>query len=123
MLTVVTALEQELDLLVAKILGVKILKSGAGPTARYLYTPKRSAYRIWTPSTNWKQGGPIIEDALIYVMPGCGALGTVFMWDARIDDPEGEPWEASGPTPLIAAMRCFVLSRLGEEVEFPGQLV
>ena len=27
-----------------------------------------------------------------------------------------------GPTPLIAAMRCFVVSRLGDEVEIPEEL-
>ena len=27
-----------------------------------------------------------------------------------------------GPTPLIAAMRCFVASRLGEEVDMPEEL-
>lgn len=30
--------------------------------------------------------------------------------------------EASGPTPLIAAMRAFVASKLGEEVEVPDEL-
>ena len=28
-----------------------------------------------------------------------------------------------GPTALIAAMRCFVASRLGDEVEVPEELV
>lgn len=28
-----------------------------------------------------------------------------------------------GPTPLIAAMRCFVASKLGDEVEIPEELV
>lgn len=27
-----------------------------------------------------------------------------------------------GPTPLIAAMRCYVASRLGDEVEIPEEL-
>ena len=29
---------------------------------------------------------------------------------------------AAGPTPLIAAMRCYVVSKLGEEVEVPDAL-
>ena len=28
-----------------------------------------------------------------------------------------------GPTPLIAAMRCFAASRLGDEVDVPDELV
>lgn len=31
--------------------------------------------------------------------------------------------ERRGPTPLIAAMRCYVASKLGEEVEVPDSLV
>jgi hypothetical protein len=29
---------------------------------------------------------------------------------------------AFGPTPLIAAMRCYVISKLGDEVEVPDEL-
>ena len=28
-----------------------------------------------------------------------------------------------GPTPLIAAMRCYVASKLGDEVEVPEELL
>ena len=30
--------------------------------------------------------------------------------------------EEQGPTPLIAAMRCYVASQLGDEVEIPGEI-
>lgn len=30
--------------------------------------------------------------------------------------------EGSGPTPLVAAMRCYVASKLGDEVELPEEL-
>ena len=67
------------------------------------------------PSENWGDGGPIIEREKI-------ALDT---W--------GEEWlatriegsaisEAIGPTPLVAAMRCYVVSQLGDEVEVPDEL-
>jgi hypothetical protein len=67
-------------------------------------------------STDWVQGGPIIERERI-------ALDT---WDegwlaTRIEDPAIS--EAIGPTPLIAAMRCYVASRLGDEVEVPNELM
>jgi hypothetical protein len=29
---------------------------------------------------------------------------------------------SSGPTPLIAAMRCYVASKLGDEIEIPENL-
>lgn len=71
----------------------------------------------WTPlfSTNWSQGGPIIEREGINI--GCHLDGAE--WVAR--NYWGE-YESIGPTPLIAAMRCFVASRLGDEVEIPEEL-
>ena len=66
------------------------------------------------PSTDWAQGGPIIEREGITVRRYTDAL-----WDAsmgRLD------YVADGPTPLIAAMRCYVASKLGEEVEVPHGL-
>jgi hypothetical protein len=31
-------------------------------------------------------------------------------------------YQEHGPTPLIAAMRCFVASKLGDEIEIPKEL-
>jgi hypothetical protein len=73
------------------------------------------------PSTCWSQGGPIIE------REGIGSW--MYQWNEQ-----GEPeagWYAedrdgdhvrTGPTPLIAAMRCYVASKLGEEIEIPEGL-
>ena len=64
-------------------------------------------------STVWAQGGPIIE-----------------RYHPNPNTPGWEPWvattksyRADGPTPLIAAMRCFCASRLGDEVEIPKELM
>lgn len=69
---------------------------------------------VWQPTTNWSQGGPIIEREWI----GIEAWNEESPWRA---DKSGEH-EQFGPTPLIAAMRCFVASKLGEEVEVPDEL-
>lgn len=69
----------------------------------------------------WEAAGPIIERERIQV---------VF----RVTDGNGGGyWEAanlftdtygySGATPLLAAMRCYVSSKLGSEVEIPGELL
>ena len=63
-------------------------------------------------STNWAQGGPIIERERIELEHDG------FIWWARIKADE----DYSGPTPLIAAMRCYVASKLGDEVEIPEEL-
>jgi hypothetical protein len=69
----------------------------------------------FNPSTDWRQGGPIIERERI-------GLGHEIC--------EGRPYwvatgylvEECGPTPLIAAMRCYVASKLGDEIEVPKEL-
>ena len=67
---------------------------------------------IFNPSTNWSQGGPIIEREEICVLAPVRGL-----WRGR---KEGRT--QYGPTPLIAAMRCYVASKLGDNIEIPEEL-
>jgi hypothetical protein len=80
----------------------------------------------WNPSTNWAQGGAII------------AREKLGMWfcdevvDAETDVMvRGAAWYAetfegehgvTGQTALIAAMRCYVASKLGDDVNLPEGL-
>jgi hypothetical protein len=85
-------------------------------------------------STDWSQGGPIIEREHIQVCPTItdGGYRTSESMDAvkaLIILPNGrtkfDPYAVIteyGPTPLIAAMRCYVVSKLGSEVEVPDEL-
>ena len=68
-------------------------------------------------STDWAQGGPIIEREAIQLTPDEYA-GT---WAAYMTN-AGEPYDGTGTTPLIAAMRCYVASKLGDEVDVPKEL-
>lgn len=71
-------------------------------------------------STDWRQGGPIIEREKITVAYNFDAE----RWEADTLTEEGDGFHNSyGPTPLIAAMRCFVASKLGDEVDVPGELM
>jgi hypothetical protein len=77
-------------------------------------------------STDWAQGGPIIERekiTLLWQPPStehyCGNRWFATTGDVREEDTLGEHHETS---PLIAAMRCYVASKLGEEVEIPKEL-
>ena len=71
----------------------------------------------YTPSTDWGQGGPIIEREGIQLTPD-EYMGT---WTAYTTM-EGEPYEYTGPTPLIAAMRCYAASKLGDNIDIPAEL-
>ena len=71
-------------------------------------------------STNWSQGGPIIEQWAISLSPDEFITGNT-RWCAVCIN-EGEGFEQFGPTPLIAAMRCFVASKMGDEIDIPKEL-
>ena len=83
-----------------------------------------------TYSTDWAQGGPIIERELLEVTPRFHSAGYVhpngqWYWMAFVLGPNNmdENFEQSGPTPLVAAMRCFVASELGDNVDIPKELL
>ena len=71
----------------------------------------------YAPSTDWAQGGPIIEQEAITVSQGSPVLGLEWMACDR-----GSSCIQHGPTYLIAAMRCYVASKLGDEVDVPEEL-
>lgn len=86
------------------------------------YAPIKKGRTAPPYSTDWAQGGPIIERELIRVVaPSIQGID----WTALIQHhPIGlNNWsQGFGPTPLIAAMRAFVASKLGYEVEVPEEL-
>jgi Protein of unknown function (DUF2591) len=67
----------------------------------------------YTPTKSWAQGGPIIERETLEIVPICP--GT---WQAIAMT---QDWY-NGRTPLEAAMRCYVASKLGDEIEIPDEL-
>ena len=67
------------------------------------------------PSTEWNDGGPIIERERISIVHG--GMGD---WHAFMGDPqEGVAGDGEGLSPLIAAMRAYVASKFGDKVELP----
>jgi len=84
-------------------------------------------YVEFAPSTNWAQGGPIIEawgaevGLSLYHDPECPWISVPPspVWVAMSN---GFRLREAGPTPLVAAMRCYVASKLGDEVDIPKEL-
>lgn len=70
---------------------------------------------IWNPSFDWSQGGPIIQRERIHLdawddKPNwLASSGDVYIARDNINE--------TGTTPLIAAMRYYVLNKLGSEVD------
>jgi len=75
----------------------------------------------YSPSTDWSQGGPIIEreQLNLVVRRNCASEDVWGKWSSCIG--YGREFYY-GPIPLIAAMRCYVASHLGETVDVPEEL-
>lgn len=69
------------------------------------------------PATNWAQGGPLIEREKITLKPN-GPIWVAYAKGKLVDI----VYPMEGQTPLIAAMRAFVISKLGETVGVPEEL-
>lgn len=83
----------------------------------WLYTGDgEDDFLIEKTSTDWSQGGLIIDQEKISVIHMEGTQH----WVARKFQPTCDTTPKSeGPTLLIAAMRCYVASKLGDEVDVP----
>lgn len=116
-------IDHSLDWAVAKCLGatpVAVRKNYS--KGWFLYAHSNATIPLEY-STNWSQGGLIIEreklelrcndyewQAFCFGFPVSRAHSGTRTW-------------AAGPTPLIAAMRCFCCTKLGDEVDVPDELV
>ena len=100
-----------LDWAVAKCVGIKFVNNG-----------------VFRPTVNWAQGGPIIEHQRITLKPAKESVTTAkgAKWVAigcEVANEDGMRITCYGPTPLIAAMRCYVVSKLGDtEIDVPEEL-
>lgn len=111
-----------LDWMVAKCEGIKLCLApfpGAKNFVMVGYSSKGefATSHQYLPTTSWAQGGPIIDREKIAVWPDHDT-GRYF---ASAD--EGRGTDYSGDTLLIAALRCCVASKLGDEVEVPDEVL
>lgn len=120
-----------LDWAVARCEGYKDLRwNHKDCVERHLMmTPPRAAYGpvfLWELgySTDWSIAGPIIERenvTLSYDEDSQTYSAYVSLFRQR-GMSNRTRWR-SGPTPLVAAMRCYVASKLGDEIEIPEELL
>ena len=78
----------------------------------------------YQPSTNWAQGGPLIEKYGITIADHSpGHRFKIKGWVAWRGNRDPDMGWNNQPTPLIAAMQCIVATELGDEVELPEGLL
>jgi hypothetical protein len=76
------------------------------------YYDRRNTFNF---STDWAQGGPIIEREGISINSHLDG----YEWFAR------DYWgmnEQAAEKPLVAAMRCYIATKLGDTVDIPDEL-
>jgi hypothetical protein len=71
-------------------------------------------------SHDWAQGGPIIEREKMDIHWANGCFAARIVNFGNLDQ---IPKTYFAKTQLVAAMRCFVKSKLGDEVEIPDELL
>ena len=121
-----------LDAAVAKAEGLRFDMNRFAPDAAWTcyitvgFTDDHGAFvrRVFAPSTAWEHGGPIIERERIstFTLPNSDEWGAIQIGHGHSFDTDwldGCDRLAQGPTPLIAAMRAYVMSKLGAKVELP----
>lgn len=78
-----------------------------------------SRQQSYYPSSNWAQGGLIIEREGIDLFTVQRDLG---IWSAETSHNQ-RFIQKNGSSALVAAMRCFVATRLGNEIDVPQCLL
>ena len=76
-------------------------------------------YEYFTPSTSPEQAERIIKSKRIAIKLSDGYGGPAYKWAASVESGH----MATGPTKSIAALRCLVASKLGDEVDVPEELL
>jgi hypothetical protein len=76
----------------------------------------------WNPSTYWEQGGPILTRERISRIIDHAGLWVAYWTDGYDDSDEGKQWMHCDRSELVAGLRCYVASKLGDEVELPEEL-
>lgn len=81
------------------------------------YVPNRDNF-----STCWNKGGPILTRERISRTIDHSGLWIAYWTDGYTDGDEGKLWMQCNSSELVAGLRCYVASKLGDEVEFPDEL-
>jgi hypothetical protein len=103
----------QLDYWVARALGYASLSEIPSEVTGSEYHPHEPGCELrdeWSPSTDWSQGGQIIERNIAQLEHGSNDPGLA--WNATNDN--GDVYWAD--TALVAAMRAYVASKFGDKV-------
>lgn len=121
-----------LDWAVAKAIGCEFKENSIGALHAYLngtyiggfitHKPRQTIFpdSLYTPTNYWRQGGPLIESHIIEIDKYGGRDGIEEGWTVRSIN---RFTVRSGPTLLVASMRCIAGEVYPLSIEIPEGLV
>ena len=71
---------------------------------------------------DWAQGGPILTREHISRTIDHSGLWIAYWTDGYTDGDEGKKWMHCDRSELVAGLRCYVASELGDTVEVPDEI-
>ncbi len=77
---------------------------------------------VLSPSSDWTLSGALIERESISLFPNQGGWFSSMVHNNEVDGTV-QNFIGTGSSPLLAALRCFVAKRIGDEVDLPLALV
>ena len=108
-----------------------IMNDNAGEHWRLFKKGKVLELRHYQPSSNWSIAGGIIERCFITLDVATTDYDDEEddvvrlpkpVWYAAMDSGDDGEILVRGETPLIAAMRCYVVANYGEEIDIPEEV-
>lgn len=87
-----------------------------------IIVPELPEPACYSPFMDWAQGGPILTREHISRTIDHSGLWIAYWTDGYTDGDEGKKWMQCDRSELVAGLRCFVVSKLGNEVEVPDEL-
>jgi hypothetical protein len=112
-----------LDWMVAEAKGIEVIYHDDGITRCVMRKGDRGQYAgRFAPTTDWSQGGPLLSEEGISRTTDHSGLWIAYWTDGYTKGDEGKRWMQCHRSELVAGLRCFVASKLGETVEVPEEL-
>lgn len=78
---------------------------------------------MYLPSTDWSLGGPILTESRITRTIDHSGLWVAYWTEGYGEEDFHKKWMQCDRSELVAGLRCYVASKLGDEVDVPDELM
>ena len=119
---VIKATELQIDWLVAKCEGVELLDPHDNEWELCWTLLADNSGDYYAPSNDWAQGWPILTRERISRTIDHSGIWVAYWTDGYGEEDFYKKWMHCDRNELVAGLRCYVASKLGDEVDVPDDL-